>query len=31
LNSFRAQVNSHDLTVWVQGRFAQPTEFAFLT
>jgi hypothetical protein len=28
-NRFQAQVSGHDLTVWVEGRYAQPTEFAF--
>lgn len=26
---FQAQVSGHDLTVWVQGTFAEPTEFTF--
>jgi hypothetical protein len=27
---FEAQVSGHDLSVWVKGRFTQPTEFVFL-
>ena len=26
---FRAQVCGHDLTVWVEGKFAEPTDFTF--
>lgn len=27
---FRAQVCGHDLTVWVEAEFAEPTDFTFV-